>query len=168
MAVREKGIHGMGHAGECRPKRPATGRGKEATVAGSSIDLVQRFIDEVFVARRADAVKELVTPDFVSHPLPGAGPEVMEAAIGRVAGALTDASFEIQDTIAEDDRVAVRLVSSAVHSGTFMGIPPTGRRYTIEEIHIFRLVDGRVAEHWHQMDSLGMLQQLGVSPGGGG
>jgi steroid delta-isomerase-like uncharacterized protein len=137
-------------------------------MAGSSIDLVRRFIDEVFVAGRADAVDELVTPDFVSHPLSGAGPEVMKAAIGRVAGALTDVSFEIQDTIAEGDRVAVRLVSSAVHAGTFMGIPSTGRRYALEEIHIFRLADGRVAEHWHQMDSLGMLQQLGVSPGGGG
>ncbi len=131
-------------------------------------DLAKRFINEVFVAGRREAVEDLVTSDFVSHPLPGTGPEVMQAAIDRVSGALTDTVFDIQDTIAQDDRVAVRLVASAVHSGTFMGMPATGRRYSIEEIHVFRVADGRVAEHWHQMDALAMLRQLGLTPGGTG
>jgi steroid delta-isomerase-like uncharacterized protein len=137
-------------------------------MAMSTADLVRRFIDEVFVAGRRDAVDELVTADFVSHPLPGSGPEVMKGAIDRVSGAISDASFEIQDTVAEGDRVAVRLIASGVHSGTFMGMPASGKRYSIEEIHIFRIADGRVAEHWHQFDSLGMLRQLGLAPGGGG
>jgi predicted SnoaL-like aldol condensation-catalyzing enzyme len=127
-------------------------------------DIVKRFIDEIFVAGRPEAVDELVTPDFTSHGLPGSGPEVMKAAIGRVSQALTDSTMEIQDTVMEGDRVAVRLVASALQSGPFMGMPPSGKRYTIEEIHIFRIADGRVAEHWHQFDGLGMLRQLGVLP----
>jgi predicted ester cyclase len=131
----------------------------------SALEVARRFIDEVFVAGRSEAVDELVTPDFVSHGLPGAGPEVMKAAIERVGPALSDVTMQIEDAIAAGDRVAVRLTSSAIQSGPFMGLPPTGRRYTIEEIHIFRVAGGRVAEHWHQIDALGMLGQLGLMPG---
>ena len=70
----------------------------------------------------------------------------------------------IDDMIAEGDRVAVRLTSHAVQVGPFMGLPPSGRSYTIGEIHIFRIRRGKVAEHWHQGDFLGLLRQLGASP----
>lgn len=126
--------------------------------------LVSRFITDVFEQGRTDVVDQLVTPDFVSHPLPGAGPDVMKQAISRVSTGLSDARFDIQDIVAEGDRVAVRLTSTATQTGDFMGMPPTGRRYTIEEIHIFRISDGRIAEHWHQGDMLGMLRQLGLMP----
>ena len=130
----------------------------------NNTDIVRRFIDEIFDAGRAESVDELVTPDFVSHGLPGSGPGVMKAAISRVAPALSDGRHEIEDIIAEGDRVAVRLTSSAVQSGEFMGMPATGRHYSIEEIHVFRIADGRVAEHWHQGDMLGMMRQLGAMP----
>jgi hypothetical protein len=48
-----------------------------------------------------------------------------------------------------------------------MGMPPSGKRYEIGEIHVFRLRDGKVVEHWHQMDQMGMMKQLGAMPGGG-
>jgi predicted ester cyclase len=72
--------------------------------------------------------------------------------------------MDIHDVVGEGDRVAVRLTSTAVQSGTFMGMPPTNKRYTIEELHLFRITDGRVAEHWHQGDMLGMMRQLGLMP----
>ena len=126
--------------------------------------VARRFIAEIFDAGRPEAVDELVTADFVSHGLPGSGPDVMKAAITRVAPALSENRHEIQDEFGEGDRVAVRLTSTAVQSGPFMGMPATGKRYTIEEIHLFRIVDGRVAEHWHQGDMLGMMKQLGAMP----
>jgi predicted ester cyclase len=126
--------------------------------------LARRFIEHVFVAGHADAVDDLVTPSFVSHGLPGTGPEVMKAAIARVAPPLTDSSMVIEDSVGEGDRIAIRLTSSAVQSGLFMGMAPTGKRYTIEELHLFRIEDGRIAEHWHQGDMLGMMRELGVLP----
>ena len=45
-----------------------------------------------------------------------------------------------------------------------MGMPPSGRRYEIEEIHLFRVRDGQVVEHWHQFDQMGMMRQLGAGP----
>jgi predicted ester cyclase len=73
----------------------------------------------------------------------------------------------IDDMVAEGDRVAVRLTSHAVQTGRFMNLPPSGKAYTIGEIHIFRIRDGKVAEHWHQADFMGMMRQLGAMPGGG-
>jgi steroid delta-isomerase-like uncharacterized protein len=131
-----------------------------------SESIVRRFIDSVFVRGNADAVEKLVTGDFVSHGLPGSGPEVMRSAIERVGPALSDVSMDIEDMFSAGDRVAVRLSSTATQSGEFMGVPPTGKSYTIEEIHIFRLDGDRIAEHWHQMDAMGMMGQLGAMPGG--
>ena len=64
----------------------------------------------------------------------------------------------------EGDQVAVRLRSSATQSGEFMGMPASGRSYDVEEIHVFRLTNGRIAEHWHQLDAMGMMKQLGAMP----
>ena len=72
--------------------------------------------------------------------------------------------MRIDDMIAEGDRVAVRLTSSARQTGPFMGMPATGNRYEIAEIHIFRIRDGKVTEHWHQLDAMGMKKQLEAEP----
>ena len=127
--------------------------------------VVRSFIQQVFQKGRPEAVDDLVTSDFVSHGLPGSGPDVMKQAIERVGLALSDATFDVHDVVAEGDLVAVRLDSTATQSGEFMGMPATGKTYTIEELHLFRISDGRVAEHWHQMDAMGMMQQLGAMPG---
>jgi steroid delta-isomerase-like uncharacterized protein len=129
--------------------------------------LVRRFIDEIFVKGRTDAVDELLTDDFTPHTWAstGAGKEDLKRAIERVGAGLSDTRMSIEDVIAEGDRVVVRLTSHAVQSGEFMGLPPSGKPYTIGEIHIFRIADGRVAEHWHQADLLGMMRQLGAIPG---
>lgn len=127
-------------------------------------DLVRRFIQDVFVDGRTDAVDAMVTSDFQSHPMPGSGPDVLQGAIERTRG-LTGVSMRIEDLFGEGDRVAVRITSSATQSGEFMGMPPTGKSYTIEELHLFRVADGRIAEHWHQMDAMGMMKQLGATPG---
>ena len=88
----------------------------------------------------------------------------MKAAIARVGPALSEGKHEIHDVIADGNTVAVRLTSTAIQSGPFMGLPASGRRYSIEEIHIFRIVGGKVAEHWHQGDMLGLMRQLGALP----
>jgi steroid delta-isomerase-like uncharacterized protein len=130
--------------------------------------LVRRFIREIFEAGRAEALDELVAPGFVRHTGPAGDTDrdELRAAMDRVSKGLADAVFIIEDMIAEDDRVAVRVTASARQVGEFMGVPPSGRSYTIGEIHIFRVREGKIAEHWHQADFLGMMRQLGALPGG--
>ena len=129
---------------------------------------IRRFVNEVFVRGRLEAVDELVADDFVSHTSPSTGDPKAELgrATERVHASLSDVRFEIADLIAEDDRVVARLMAAATPVGDFMGQPASGKRYEIGEIHIFRVRDGRVVEHWHQHDALGMLRQLGAMPGG--
>ena len=130
--------------------------------------LVRRFIDEIFLGGSFESVDELLTEDFTPHTWGSMEPgrDGLKEAIGRVSAGISDPTMTIDDIIAEGDRVAVRLTSSATHTGEFMGMPASGKRYEIGEIHIFRLRDGRVCEHWHQADFVGMMKQLGASPGG--
>ncbi len=122
--------------------------------------LVRRFITEVFEQGRPEAVDELCADDFIGHTWGNADKDGLKAAMDRVSKGLADAHFQIDDMIAEGDRVAVRVTASARQVGEFMGMPASGRSYELGEIHLFRVRDGRVSEHWHQFDSAGMMKQL--------
>lgn len=124
--------------------------------------VAREVIDRIFVHQEEAAIDELISTDFVPHtfgPMPP-GREGLRAGMRRAGAGVSEARFEIHDEIAEGDRVAVRLTSSARHTGKFMGIDPTGKRYSIDEIHIFRIRDGQVVEHWHEFDKLALLAQL--------
>ncbi|MEO8247594.1 MAG: ester cyclase [Chloroflexota bacterium] len=129
--------------------------------------LVRGFVDEIFVKGNADAVDKLMAPDFTSHTFPstGDGRADMKAAIERVHGALSDVTFTVDQLVAEGDMVAALLTSSATQTGELMGMPASGKRYQIGEMHLFRIRDAQVVEHWHYHDALGMMKQLGAMPG---
>ena len=123
---------------------------------------VRQIIDRIFVHQEDAAIDELVAEDFVPHtygPMPP-GREGLRAGMKRAGAGVSEPEFEIHDLIAEGDEVVARLTTSARHTGTFMGIEPSGRRYSIDEIHIFRLRDGQLAEHWHAFDSATLIAQL--------
>ena len=124
--------------------------------------LVRRFISEVFEEGRLNAVDELCADDFIGHTWGNADKKGLKQAMVRVAAGLADARFTLDDMIGEVDQVAVRLTATARQVGEFMGMPASGKTYEIGEIHWFRISDGKVAEHWHQFDSAGMMKQLGA------
>ncbi len=78
--------------------------------------------------------------------------------------AFPDVLFEAEDLVAEGDKVAFRLNWTGTHQGEFFGIPPTGTRATVSEMHMFRIADGKVVERWGEWDALGLMQQLGAAP----
>ncbi len=139
------------------------------SVMESNKALVRRFIDEIFVKGDPGAVDRLVAADFVPHtwPYTGDGRADLRQAMERVSKGLADAEFVVEDLVAEGDLVAARVTASATQVGEFMGLPPSGRRYTIGEIHLFRIRGGQVVEHWHQFDQMGLMRQLGAMPGAG-
>lgn len=113
-----------------------------------------------------EGVGELVTPDYLEHdPLPGQG-SGREGALDRFSMIVQGLSprFTVEDVIAEGDEVVVRWTNNGTHTGSFLGIPPTGRSFTIGGIDIYRVQNGRLCEHWHQLDQLSMLGQLGLVP----
>jgi steroid delta-isomerase-like uncharacterized protein len=114
--------------------------------------------------------RELLSPEFVAH-FPGMpGPLNLESyrQVGLMfRSAFPDIQDTVEDQIAEGDKVVTRVTSRGTHQGALMGIPATGKRYTISAIVIDRIIDGRIVERWAQFDQLGMLQQLGVVPAPG-
>jgi predicted ester cyclase len=128
----------------------------------------RRFIDEVFNNKNVARIDQFIQPDFVDHT-PGL-PSGLDGAKQGVAGFLTgfpDIHFAIEDQIAEGDKVVARLTMSGTHQGEFAAIPPTGKRVTMRAIDVWRLRNGKCAEHWLEMDNLGLMQQLGMIPQSG-
>lgn len=122
---------------------------------------------ELVNAGDVEAISDLVAPTYVEHdPLPGQG-EGREGVIDRFS-ILVEAlapHFTVEDVIAESDRVVVRWTNQGTHVGEFAGIPPTGGTFTIAGIDVYRVDDdGLLAEHWHVVDQLAMLGQLGLLP----
>ena len=126
------------------------------------------------IARRAydainridlDALEEMVDSDITDHdPAPGQGPglEGVKQYFSALHAAFPDVHMDVEDMIAEGEKVVARVSVSGTHQGEFLGIEPTGNRVTIKGIDILRITDGRVVEHWGNFDDLSMLQQLGV------
>jgi len=122
--------------------------------AQANKDVVRRLY-AAFAALDRDAIRSLLGSDFRAHGMPpGCSPDadgLEQSAVLSHAG-LSECRNDIEDVIAEGDRVAVRYTTRAVHSGALFGIPPSGRRVTLTGIEVYRLVDGRVAEMWTEGD----------------
>jgi predicted ester cyclase len=90
--------------------------------------------------------------------------EELKEHIAVVEAAFPRYELIAEDMIAEGDKVVVRATMHAVHKDDYMGIPPTGKQITNAAIIIYRIANGKIAEHWIQVDAVGMMQQLGVMP----
>jgi predicted ester cyclase len=128
--------------------------------------LTRRFYEQVLNGRQVHVIDEIAAAGYDEHdPLPGQGEgrEGLKNRVTMLAEGLAP-TFTIEDLIAEGDRVVVRWTNSGRHAGNFLGAPPTNRPYAIAGIDIYRIEDSRLAEHWHVVDQLSMLQQLGLMP----
>ena len=130
-------------------------------------DVVRRFWG-VWEEGNIGLVDELVAPDYVNHspgiPDQPEGPEGIKAVVSMFRGGMPDLRVVIDDMIAEGDKVAVRYTLEGTHEGELFGVPPTGRRISIESVTIERVSGGKIREHWRVTDTLDMMQQLGAMP----
>ena len=129
---------------------------------------VARQLYALINEERVEQVADLISSDYQEHdPLPGQG-SGREGAVDRFTMITTALAphFTVDDLVAEGDRVVVRWTNAGTHVGEFAGIPPTGRPFKFAGIDIYRVDDGQLCEHWHVIDQLGMLTQLGILPQG--
>jgi len=115
--------------------------------------------------------ENLLAPDAVEHAAPPGMPPTRETAkqfITMLRAAFPDLHYHIEDVVAEGDRVVNRATVHGTMKGDFLGMPATGKSATWGEMHIVRVKDGKIVEHWANVDQLGMLQQLGLAPTPGG
>jgi steroid delta-isomerase-like uncharacterized protein len=128
--------------------------------------LVRQF--EHFInTQDLDSALALLSPNFVDHtPAVGlpSGIEGVRAFFTMQFAAFPDSQIQSLDMIAEGDKVVHRMSGTGTQKGVFLGIPPTGKRVTWSFIDIWRIANGKIAEHWVEADMMGMMQQLGLVP----
>ena len=126
----------------------------------------QRFVDEVVNGGNLAVIDELLAPDFVDHGGPVGVPPTRDgtkAIMAMLHKAFPDLHATVDDVIAEGDKVVQRTTSHGTMTGAMMGMPPSGKSATWQQIHILRFANGKQVEHWAVIDQLGMLQQLGFA-----
>jgi steroid delta-isomerase-like uncharacterized protein len=126
--------------------------------------VVRRYVEEVWNRHDLDAIEGLVSPGYFNH---AAGTAEYRrggarSAVEWLLSVFPDHRFDVEDVAADGETVAVRGTMEGTHEGELMGIAPTGKRVNAQQSHWFRVVDGKLAEHWAVRDDLVMLQQLGV------
>jgi steroid delta-isomerase-like uncharacterized protein len=107
----------------------------------------------------------MLAEDMLLHtpvPVPAAGREGFMQLIAGFREAFPAQRTELHQLIAEGDLVVALHTHHATHGGPFMGLPATGREVAVAGLEAFRIVDGKIAEFWHQDDLLGLLNQLGM------
>jgi steroid delta-isomerase-like uncharacterized protein len=115
-----------------------------------------------------DLVDRFVAPEYRNHN--AFVPDGREANRQFWAGffaALPDLTVTMEDLVISGDRVVGRFVYRGTHAGEFMGIPATGRKVEMRSIDIWRVEDGMFVEHWDELNTLQLLQQMGALGGAG-
>jgi predicted ester cyclase len=120
--------------------------------------------DAVLLSKTID---ELVAPDAaIRTPLPirATGPELLKQVWAMLLRTYPDIHLTVHDVIAEGDKVVGRTTVTGTHQGDFMGVGPTGKSVTYNEMFMFRFADGRVVETWGVVDIYAQMKQIGVIP----
>jgi steroid delta-isomerase-like uncharacterized protein len=125
-------------------------------------ELLRRYKVEILNNRDLQALDQVAAADYLDHvafPGQAAGLEGLKQRIATLFEAL-DPQWTIHDTIAEDDMVVLRWSHAGTHRAEFLGIPPTGKTFVLRGIDMYRVRNGKIAEHWNVVDLLGFRQQV--------
>jgi steroid delta-isomerase-like uncharacterized protein len=128
---------------------------------------IREFIDRVLTAGEIDATGDYFHSDMVEEvPFPGQGPGLdgLKETLIRIRRAFPDSQWKVEEQIAEDNKVLTRFLWSGTHQGEFLGIPGTNRAIRVWGMVIDRFEDRKVKSTRILLDTLSMMQQLGVLP----
>ena len=139
--------------------------------AVSNEALLRRFYDEAFSKGNVRIVDELTDRNFVEHePLPPGlkpGIEGLKQLIMGLRAGFPDLQVMINDLVSHGDKVWARATFTGTHKGSFMNVPPTGKRVAFEAFDLVRYSGGKTVEHWGITDNMGLLTQIGAIPAPG-
>ena len=130
--------------------------------------LMERWFEEVWNKGRAEAIREMVTEDLVVHGLSDAKGEAIRGVKefdrfhSQFVNAFPNIQVEVEDLIAEGDKVAARCTVRAKHTGDALGVAPTNTDVDFTGIAIVRISGGKIVEAWNNFDFMKMNRQLGI------
>jgi predicted ester cyclase len=139
------------------PARAADGEANKALYRG--------LMDEVWNGRDLSAIDRYLASDFIEHNknLP-AGIAGRKQFVTAVLAAFSDYHAEVEEVVAEGDRIVARVQWTGTQDGPYQGRPPTHRKLRFWTADFFRVADGKLAEHWDVVDSLPRAIALGLVP----
>jgi predicted ester cyclase len=133
---------------------------EEACAEDVGSDLLDRYVAAVN-AHDTSRFGEIHTENYIQHS--GRSPNGLAAQIENfrgIFGRMPDVQAKVEDRIIAGDKVVARMSFTATHTQPLQGIAPTGRRFTLRTIDIWRVENGKFAEHWDVVDALGLQKQL--------
>ena len=136
-------------------------------MSAANKEVIRTFIEDVINQNRLDRADDLVQEDFVElDPLPGQqqGREGLKGILASMRTAFPDIHWTIHEMVSEGDKVVSRFHWTGTHRALFVGIPATGKSVLVHGVVIDRLEQGRMADSRILMDTLSLMQQLGVIP----
>jgi predicted ester cyclase len=124
--------------------------------------LAQRWAEEAVARGRVEVFDELVFAEALDHsgPTPMRGVEGFKSRTRSVHAAFSEIQVIVGDLLMDGEKLAWRWQLTATHHGSFLNVPPTGRRVTMTGINLQLVANGRVVEHWSNADQLGLLKQV--------
>ncbi|WP_168226700.1 ester cyclase [Rhodoferax sediminis] len=128
---------------------------------------VKKFLHQVLSVGDIDATGDYFHIDMVEEvPLPGQGPGLagLKETLAMLRQAFPDMHWDVEEQMAEDNRVLTRFVWHGTHQGAFLGIPPTQRSVSVSGMVIDRFEGAKIKSTRILMDTLGLMQQLGALP----
>ena len=133
----------------------------------SPAERAARQVETALRDRDFQALRDLLTPDFTDHSAPPGSPGGPDGYVQtmRYVTETLGLTYQLEDVVADGDRVAVRATALGTHNAGAFGFPATGRPFAMATMHWYRADGGRLAEHWGVLDQLGMLAQVGALPG---
>lgn len=133
--------------------------------------MIRRFVEEVKNKRHLDQMGSIFQADYLEHNGTvasfGGGIEGYKKFLTHLFTAFPEDKVTIDELVAEGDMVVYRATETGTHKAEFLGIPATGKSATWTEIQFFKIKDGKVIEHWVDVDIYSWFQQLGVIPTAG-
>jgi steroid delta-isomerase-like uncharacterized protein len=133
----------------------------------ATLERLHHALNSGDVALISTTVDEIFHPDVrIGTPLPieASGAQALKQVWTTLLRAYPDLHVTVQDLFGEEDRVVVRNTVTGTHQGEYLGVAPTGRSVTYDEMFIVRFADGRIVETWGVVDLLSQLRQLGAIP----
>jgi steroid delta-isomerase-like uncharacterized protein len=135
-------------------------------MSNEEVRVLARQVIEAFNLDDIESLKEWFTHDFVWHfsSTTSMNKEQFLAFTHSIKEPFPDFAFTIEDIMAENDKVFMRLIATGTHQGVFQGIAPKNKRFRISGFGQYNLTNGKISEGWELLDELGELQQLGLVP----
>lgn len=127
--------------------------------------LIRSYYEEMWNKHRPSAADRFVATNFIEH-----NPRLPQGLAGRkqfvttVLAAFSDYHGEVQELVAEGEKVVSRVQWTGTQDGPYQGRPATGNKLVFSTADFFRIENGKIAEHWDVVDTLARAVGLGLVP----